>query len=571
MTKKKWIVRQPDQEKVSLLSRDLHGTSTLLCQLFVNRGMDTYGKTRHFFTPSPDDLNDPFLMRDMQKAVDRVIRAFDNREKILIFGDYDVDGTTSTAMLLRFFSKIFDSQLVSYYIPDRYKEGYGLSTDGLQFAQSQGISLIITVDCGITGNKIIEAGKPAGIDFIVCDHHLAGDQLPDAAAILNPLQPGCPYPYKGLCGCGVAFKLIQALCATLGLPEGDYIEYLDMVALATGADVVPVTEENRALVHLGLIKLNRNPCAGIKALKATNTRKDTYNLTRVIFGLAPKINAAGRMKHGALAVDLLSASDEHTAAQYAKTLSELNEERRSAEALITDEALLELRNESAGMQRFSTVIFNQSWHKGVLGIVASRLIETYHRPTIVLSAGDKYVSGSARSIRNFNIYNAIYKCRDLLINFGGHPAAAGLTLAHENLEPFKEKFESVVRGSATPELLQPCIYIDMEIALKDINFKFFNTLQRMEPFGQDNPRPVFVSRNVRVNKVRIVGEDHLKLELRIDDKQSIDAIGFRMKERYPDTGRSGNIDVVYTITENRWNGQISLQLKLLDFKGADEM
>lgn len=572
MTQKKWTIKQYDPEKVQTLQEQLVTTRERLCALLVTRGIYNFGEAKEFFTPSLSALHDPWRMKNMDLATDRLLTAIQKKEKILLFGDYDVDGTTSVAMMYRFLCSHYSSQLVDYYIPDRYKEGYGLSQDGIDYAFQNGISLIITLDCGITSHQLIEEAKTNNIDFIICDHHLPGSQLPEAFAILNPKQEGCSYPFKELCGCGVAFKFIMAICDKMQLTAECYLQYLDLVAMATGADVVPVRDENRIFTHFGLKRINKNTSAGIGAMIKLNSKNVCYTLTNVIFWLAPKINAAGRMDHGKHAVALLIEDDPAKAIELAKLLHDHNETRKQRDVLVTKEALEILEQREMMGARNSSVVYKEGWHKGVLGIVASRLIETFYRPTIVLTMGDKFVSGSARSIKGFNVYNAIYDCKEYLIQFGGHVAAAGLSLKPEDVDAFSLKFETVVSQTLSQELASPQIWIDLEIGLGEIDNSFFNAISRMEPFGHDNPEPIFITRDVILHsRSRIVGENHVRFEIQTPGNKFFAGIGFNMKDKFIKLNKEKPIDIVYTIAENEWNNQKSLQLKMIDFRPSETL
>lgn len=566
MNQKKWIIKETNSEKARALKEQLGQTGELFCALLVSRGLDTYEKVKSFFTPSLSQLYSPWTMKDMDRAVRRLLEAIQKEEKILLYGDYDVDGTAATAMMLRFLRSHYSDQLVDYYIPDRYTEGYGVSRGGIEYAISSGVNLVISLDCGITANEVIIDAVEDGIDFIICDHHLPGAEMPKATAILNPKQTDCPYPFKELCGCGVAFKFITAVAETI-CPDGDeHLQYLDLVALATGADVVPIVDENRILVHYGLKQLNENPCMGISALKATNPHISKYTLSHVIFGLAPKINAAGRMHHARIAVELFATGDDEIAKSHAMKLAMFNDHRKEQDESITREALAILRERESFVNMKSTVIYREEWHPGVLGIVASRLIERHYKPTIVLTMGKDYVSGSARSISGFNIHDAIRDCSEYLVRFGGHFAAAGLTLRHENVEPFTKKFEEIVSRTLLPEFSLPQLNIDLEIGLGDIDYRFFNTINRMEPFGQQNPEPVFITRNVRLSEYsRIVGENHVRFVIHSEKDKVHTGIGFNLKDKFEALNAVDTIDIVYSIKENVWNNQKSLQLRIIDF------
>lgn len=570
MIEKKWIVKQFDIQKAEELKERLGINNTTLCRLFVARGIDTFDKARAFFRPSLEQTHDPHKLKDMEKATGRISNAIERKEKILLIGDYDVDGTAATAMLFEFLSSVYRPGRISYYIPDRYKEGYGVSKDCLEYAAGTGVSLVITLDCGTSSGEIIEAGGKMGIDFIICDHHMAAKELPNAYAILNPKQPGCPYPFKELCGCGVTFKLIVALCDRLNLTTDYFLRYMDLLALATGADVVPILDENRIFVHHGLVKINDDPCAGIKALKELNPAITNYSLRDVIFGLAPKINAAGRMAHAGLAVELFTEKDPIRAKRIAQKLNDLNNLRREQEAGVTKDALSLLKDHQGAASTNATVVFKSGWHKGVLGIVASRLIETFYKPTIVLTTGDEYITGSARSIAGFNIYNALFGCKEFLVKFGGHFGAAGLSLKPENLTIFRKKFEKIVSDTLEDDLAVPRIMIDMELNLEDITGRFYKNVSRMEPFGHGNPRPVFVVRNVLPEPgTRIVGNAHVRFDFKTTGLRFIRGIGFNLRNKFEDLGAGRPLDFVFTIDENQWNGQRFLQLNILDFRIAN--
>lgn len=567
MNMKTWQVRPIDDAMVAALQAQLPGTSERLCALLVARGLHTHDLAKEFFVPALDTLHCPWKLQDMDKAVHRILTALKEGENILLFGDYDVDGTASVAMMYRFLAKHTLADRLSYYIPDRYTEGYGLSRAGIEYAIEKEVTLIITLDCGITGNELINHSSTAdGIDYIVCDHHLPGTELPRAVAILNPHRHDCSYPFKDLCGAGVAFKLLMALCERLGEPSSSYLCYLDLVALATGADVVPILGENRVLVHFGLERLNNNPCSGIAALKELNEKPGDYNLNRVVFNLAPKINAAGRMEHGRQAVRLLMEDDPEVVGEIARKLHDHNEVRRQHDLQVTKEAIELLRTYDPEGNSRSTVVYKEGWHKGVLGIVASRLIESYHRPTIVLTSGDHFISGSARSIAGFNIYEAICGCAEYLVHFGGHTAAAGLTIRPEQVEHFKKKFEAVVSDTLLPEHATPKLTIDLEIELHDINFLFYNSIRRMEPFGAGNPEPVFFTKSLLPRESRIVGSDHVRFVFLTTTGRYLTGISFNAKDKLNNITPGKRIDIAYTIDENIWNDKKSLQLKVIDFK-----
>ncbi len=552
-----------DEAAVQELHRSLR-IHPALCRLLVQRGLGTYDKSKAFFRPQLTDLHDPWLMKDMLRAVKRILQAIENNEKILVFGDYDVDGTTSVASMYQFLCKIYDPEKLDFYIPHRYREGYGISKLGIDFANENGFSLIVSLDCGIKSVELISYAKGMGIDFVVCDHHLPDHILPPAVAILNPKQPECDYPYKELCGCGVGFKLICALCDELQLPMQMAFDYLDLVATAIAADIVPMTGENRILAYYGLQKANDHPNPGIKALKDLSGLVKELHITNLVFMIAPRVNAAGRMDDARKAVQMFIAPDENIAKQYAEMLHSDNSERKEADKSITEEALQVIESHSHWVGRKSTVVYQPHWHKGVVGIVASRLIDHYYRPTIVLTQSGDYAAGSARSVPGFNLYEAIHACREHLLGYGGHFAAAGMTLEIDKVDAFREKFEEVVSATITEELLIPELLIDSELLFKDISPTFFKIISQMEPFGPENLRPLFVSRNVTdTGYSRIVKEQHLKFSLR-QDGFVMSGIGFGMADKFPLLENQQAVDIAFTLDENEWNGTRSIQLKVVD-------
>lgn len=562
---KRWRVLPVDNEKKGLLHESLK-INPLLCQLLVQRGIDTYDKAFRFFRPSLDELHDPWLMKDMQKAVDRIIHAFNNNERILVFGDYDVDGTTAVASFYSFLKQIH--QPVEFYIPHRYREGYGVSKAGIDFAGDNDFTLIVSLDCGIKSAELIAYAREKGIDFIVCDHHLPDDQLPPAVAILNPKQSDCEYPYKELCGCGVGFKLMQALADRLSLPATSYLQYLDLVATAIAADIVPITGENRILALHGLKKANENPNNGIKALCELSGLKpeQPLHIHNLVFMIAPRVNAAGRMDDARKAVEMFVAHSKEEAMKYAEMLHSDNSERKEADSSITQEALELIRTTAEWAECKSTVLFQPHWHKGVVGIVASRVIEHYYRPTIVLTQSGEYAAGSARSVPGFNLYEAIHACREHLVGYGGHFAAAGMTLELSQVDAFRKKFEDVVAASITPELLIPEIVIDAEIKFSDITWTFYNILCQMEPFGPENDRPTFLAKNVTdTGESRILKEQHLRVCLR-QGNHVYTGIGFGMAEKFQLLADRQPVDVVFKLDVNEWRDTKSLQLRLIDIK-----
>ncbi len=560
---KRWTILDASEEKESALRESLR-INQILCRILVQRGIETFDKARDFFRPGLDQLHSPWLMKDMDKAVQRVLLAFSRNEKILVYGDYDVDGTTSVACMYQFIKA--HHRKVDFYIPHRYREGYGISRAGVDFAKKNGFTLVIALDCGIKSIELIGYARSIGVEFVVCDHHLPDSRLPDAVAILNPKQSDCLYPYKELCGCGVGFKLISALCEKMDLPEETAFRYLDLVATAIAADIVPVTGENRILALHGLIKANADPNPGIKALIFLSGASLPLHIHNLVFLIAPRINAAGRMDDARKAVQLFIAPDFEEAKIFGEALHHDNTERKEADSSITVEALEMIHNNKDWQQRKSTVVYQPHWHKGVVGIVASRIIEYYYRPTVVLTQSGHYVAGSARSVPGFNLYEAIHACRDHLLGYGGHFAAAGLTLEKNQVDAFRDKFEEVVAGTITEDQLVPEIIIDSEIELKWITFPFFNILKQMEPFGPGNMTPVFVARNLMdTGHSRIVKEKHIRFSVRQGDT-TVTGIGFNLADRFPVVESKEPFDLVFKIDENEWQGQKSLQIRVEDVR-----
>jgi single-stranded-DNA-specific exonuclease len=533
--------------------------------LLVQRGIETFEDAKHFFRPSLDHLHDPFLMKDMDKAVARIEVAIANQENILVFGDYDVDGTTAVSLVSSYLKTYYPN--VATYIPDRYAEGYGISFKSIDFADDNGFTLIIALDCGIKSIDHVAYAKKRNIDFIICDHHRPGSTLPDAIAVLDPKREDCSYPYDELCGCGVGFKLIQALGSKRGETINDFIPYLDLVATAIAADIVPMTGENRVLSYFGLQVINSDPRPGIKAL-IHQIKKQTLDITDVVFIIAPRINAAGRIKHGNHAVALLTEFDFEQAQQFASEIEQYNSDRKDLDKQITKEGLLQIENNHE-KERFTTVIYQEDWHKGVIGIVASRLIETYYRPTLVFTkSGDKYAA-SARSVKGFDVYNALEACSDHLEQFGGHMYAAGMTLKEENYSVFKEAFEKQVQETIHPDMLIPEIEIDAEIDFADITPKLTRILKQFEPFGPQNMTPIFLTKNVKDTGYakRMGAEDeHLKLFVKQNNSEGIPAIGFGLGTKMDLTTNQKKFQAVYCIDENEWNGKISIQLRLKNIR-----
>ncbi|RAV27573.1 single-stranded-DNA-specific exonuclease RecJ [Sinomicrobium soli] len=554
----------PDRNTTEQLARKL-GVDELIATLLVQRGISGFEEARHFFRPSLSDLHDPFLMKDMDKAVARIEKAVSRGEKILVYGDYDVDGTTSVALMSSYLNSFYPG--LSTYIPDRYDEGYGVSYKGIDHAAGNGISLIIALDCGIKATDKIAYAAAKGIEFIVCDHHRPGAELPPAVAVLDPKRPDCNYPYDELCGCGVGFKLIQALASRKGQPVESLLPYLDLVATAIGADIVPMTGENRVLAYLGLKQINSAPRPGIKALTGSLDKKQ-LSITDVVFVIAPRINAAGRIKHGLHAVELLTETDTGRAAAFAAGIEQFNQDRKQLDKDITEEALQQIARQGE-QDRHTTVVCHESWHKGVIGIVASRLTETYYRPTLVFTRTGDRLAASARSVKGFDVYNALEQCADCIEQFGGHKYAAGLTLLPEQYENFKQKFETVVSRTITPELLIPEIAIDMQITLNDITPKCYRILKQFAPFGPGNPAPVFLTEGLEdTGYGKTVGENgkHLKVSVRQGDSPVFGGIGFNLGDKHSLIRNRNPFSAVYSVDENHWNGSVSLQLKLYDIK-----
>ncbi len=566
---KRWTIRETPAEKAKHLAEQLK-IHPVLCSILAQRGIDTYGTAKAFFRPQLTDLHDPLQMKDMDKAVARLTDAFRKNEKILVFGDYDVDGTTAVAIMFQFLQKIYNPQNVYYYVPHRYREGYGVSKQGIDFAYENDVALIVSLDCGIKSTSLVDYARTLNIDFIICDHHLPDKDLPKAVAILNPKQPDCHYPYKELCGCGIGFKLISALANRLGLSETTYISYLDLVATAIAADIVPITGENRILAYYGIKQANENPSAGIKALiQLSGFQKGIIHVNTLVFVIAPRVNAAGRMDDAKKAVQLFIEQDYEKALVLAGLLHNDNDDRKEADSSITEQALSIIDNNPELVKRYSTVVYQPGWHKGVVGIVASRLIEKYYRPTVVLTQSGEIVAGSARSVPGFNLYEAVHECREYLLGYGGHFAAAGMTMLPEQVAPFTMRFEEVVRSTIDPQQLIPLITIDAELNITDIKSSFYNIICQMEPFGPDNLRPVFICKNLAdTGYSRIVKEQHIRFSLR-QGNSTITGIGFQMAGKFPLLMQKKNIDIVFTIDENEWNGEKSLQIKVIDFRISD--
>ncbi len=558
------LLPKPDPQKTSDLAAAL-GVDTNIASLLLQRGIENFEQAKNFFRPSLTELHDPYLMKDMDKAVARIEQAIEHHENILIFGDYDVDGTTSVALVSSYLKTYYPQ--VHTYIPDRYAEGYGISYKGIDFASDNDFGLIIALDCGIKAIEKVAYASEKGVDFIICDHHRPGANIPKAKAVLDPKREDCDYPFKELCGCGVGFKLIQALANKRGLVIDDLLLYLDLVATAIGADIVPITGENRVLAHFGLQVMNSNPRNGFKAI-LKEIKKDILTITDVVFIIAPRINAAGRMKHGNHAVELLTETDLGLATKFAAEIEQFNKDRKDADKQTTIEALAQIEANKEE-DRFTTVVYSEKWHKGVIGIVASRLTETYYRPTLVFTKSGKKLAASARSVRGFDVYNALEACSEYIEQFGGHKYAAGLTLLEKDYANFKAKFESVVSETIDPKLLIPEINVNTEIGLDTITPKFYRILKQFAPFGPGNMTPVFMTQNLKdTGYGKCVGEDktHLRLTLKHTGLQQFVGIGFGLGKK-KDIACGGNpFKAVYAIDENHWQGRISLQLRLKDIQ-----
>ena len=560
---KRWHILEGDTAKVSALQNALK-IHPILCELLVQRGIQDFDKAKQFFRPSLTDLHDPWRMKDMDKAVARIEAAFEQNESIMVFGDYDVDGTTSVATLYQFLKTIGPN--IDFYIPHRYREGYGVSKMGIDYAKTTGISLIISVDCGIKSTELIAYAKDLGIDFIICDHHLPDAILPPAVAILNAKQINCTYPYKELCGCGVVFKLITALAQKYNLPDSSYLQYLDLVATAIAADIVPLTDENRTMAFFGLQKVNENPSHGILALLELAKQNSPIRISNLVFAVAPRINAAGRMDDAKKAVQLFIEKEYQSALAVASLLQQDNLDRREADTTISEEALAEIENDPTSLNKRSTVVFQPHWHKGVVGIVASRLIEKHYKPTIVLTQNGDIVSGSARSVQGFNLYEALHACKEHLLGYGGHFAAAGMTMSIDQLESFKIAFEKAVAERITPEQMVPEIQINAVLPLDQISMQFFQIIAQMEPFGPENMRPIFIAKQVRdTGYSKLVKEAHISFNL-TQGNNSVRGIGYNMPDKI-DIVKSGKpFDIVFQLQLNEWQGNQSVQLQVIDLK-----
>ncbi len=566
---KRWVVKEKgDTAVVKHLARAL-GVSESLANLMAQRNISSADEATAFFNPSLDFLHDPFLMKDMNIAVDRITTAVKKNERILVYGDYDVDGTTAVALMYSFLKEQYSN--VEYYIPDRYKEGYGVSIQGLDYAFQNNCKVVITLDCGIKAVEKVKYARTKGLDVIICDHHYPGEEIPKAIAVLDPKQPSCSYPYKELSGCGVGFKLIQAYSRVHGIPFNKIAHYLDLVAVSIASDIVPITGENRVMAYFGLKRLNEAPCTGLREIIRESEVTRALTIEDVVFKIGPRINAAGRMETGSKAVDLLVSSDTRLAIGISKEINNFNIERRSVDRIITTEAMRMIAEDQRKVNSRTTVLYNPTWKKGVIGIVASRLIETYYRPTVILTESNGFATGSARSVHGYDLYQAIESCSDLLESFGGHMYAAGLTLKKENIRPFMERFEQYVNSTITEEQLVPRIFIDTELSFSEINDEFFKTMSQFQPFGPENMSPVFVSRNIfDTGSGRMVGSsgEHLKLDLCQEStgQKSFSAIAFSQANHFEYIKGGNPFDICYSLEMNEFRGNRNLQLNVRDIK-----
>lgn len=562
---KRWVYKPlPPATQIAELSRTIN-VNPYLAAVLLQRGIDDTEKARQFFNPSLSDLHDPFLMKGMHRAVQRLHEAIDRGEKILIYGDYDVDGTTAVALVYLYLTSFYPH--CEIYIPDRHTEGYGISRQGVQYAHDNGFTLIIALDCGIKAADMVNLGSLKGIDFIICDHHLPDDNIPHAVATLDPKQPGCSYPYKELSGCGLGFKLMQAFARSFG-DEHEVFKYLDLVAASIASDIVPINGENRILAYHGIRKLNENPLPGLAALKEVARVNQVVDVTSIVFALGPRINAAGRVAHASAAVDLLISQTLEEAREKAGSVDDNNQMRRAYDLATTEEALAMVEANEALKKASATVLHKDTWHKGVVGIVAARCIEQYYRPTVILTTSDGKITGSARSIKDFDLYDALLQCSDLLEKFGGHRYAAGLTLLPENLEAFTHRFQLVAKQRLTPEMLKPLLEIDVNLPLKIITPAFVKILNRMAPFGPDNLRPVFAAQNVQVvHSLTAYNNRHLRFTVQQPgDDRLFQAVAFNMAEHYNRLAEGSTFSMAFTVEENTFNGNTYIQLKIKDIK-----
>ena len=564
----KWIYKpEPDEDIVDSISSSL-GFGTFESKILVLRGIDNYQKAREFFKPNLSDIHNPFLMKDMQIAVDRIATAIENGEKILVYGDYDVDGTTAVALMYLYLSKIVDKKYLDYYIPDRNSEGYGISTEGIDFAKENGFSLIIALDCGIKAIDKIEYAKNLGVDFIICDHHLPGDEIPQAVAVLDPKRKDCRYPFKELSGCGVGFKLCQGLNTIYKIPEAELFELTDLLAISIAADIVSMTGENRVLAKQGLKILRKSRNLGLRML-IPEDKLATFEISNIVFEIAPKINAAGRISHGKAAVELMVSDNLKQAQQIVNDIITLNDSRREMDMSSTTEALLQVE-ETGQVQNFTTIVYGSNWNKGVIGIVASRLIESYYKPTLVFTDGNNgEMVASARSVADFDVHDALESCSEFFLKFGGHPAAAGLSMEKDKFDLFREKFEKVVAEKIQEHQKEPSVKIDSDVHIDDLNKDFFNFHRKLAPFGPHNMKPVLVLKNQKVaGYVKTMGKDssHIKFYIRQESTgRNIECVGFKLG-KYADNFREKSFDIAFTAEENHWKGNVTYYLNIRDVK-----
>ena len=572
MMEKRWVVKEKGDFAVVKHLAGVLGVSESLANLMVQRNISSAEEAKTFFNPSLDYLHDPFLMKDMNIAVDRISTAIKKNERILVYGDYDVDGTTAVALMYSFLKEQYSN--VEYYIPDRYKEGYGVSYQGLDFAYQNNCKVVITLDCGIKAVEKVKYARSKGLDVIICDHHYPGEEIPKALAVLDPKQPSCSYPYKELSGCGVGFKLIHAFSRVHGIPFSKIAHYLDLVAVSIASDIVPITGENRVMAYFGLKRLNESPRTGLKEIIRESEVTKALTIEDVVFKIGPRINAAGRMETGRKAVDLLVSSDTLLATGISKEINNFNIERRNVDRIITTEAMRMISEDQRTVNSRTTVLYNPTWKKGVIGIVASRLIETYYRPTVILTESNGFATGSARSVQGYDLYQAIEACSDLLESFGGHMYAAGLTMKKDNIQAFMERFEQYVNSTITEDQLVPRIFIDTELSFSEINEDFFKTMSQFQPFGPENMSPVFISRNVcDSGSGRMVGSsgEHLKLDLCQEStgQKSFSAIAFSQANHFEYIKGGNPFDICYSLEMNEFRGNRNLQLNIRDIKTPD--
>jgi single-stranded-DNA-specific exonuclease len=562
---KRWIYKEiPDSHQIEQLSKSININSHL-STILLQRGISDFESAKKFFRPSLDQLHDPFLMKDMHQAVERLKKAINENEKILVYGDYDVDGTTSVSLVYSYLKNFYTN--CEFYVPDRYSEGYGISEAGIIWAEQNAFTLIIALDLGVKASDMVKLANFKGIDFIICDHHLPGDTIPNAIAVLDPKRPDCDYPFKELSGCGIGFKLLQAFARKYRNEEEIY-NFIDLVVVSIASDIVPINGENRILAHYGLQKLNQNPLPGLKALKDIAAIKTDLDISGVVFTLGPRINAAGRVAHAKGAVELLISKTEAEANEFAEKINIKNELRREFDLTITEEAIGMIEGDEMRRNAKSTVLFKNTWHKGVIGIVAARCVEKYYRPTVILTESNEKITGSARSVKDFDLYEAITRCGDLLDKFGGHKYAAGLTMDPKNLEAFRQRFEEVVASTLTEEMKTPSLEIDLPISFDALTPKFNSILKQMAPFGPENHRPVFEAKDVYVlNSLASFKDKHLRFTAAQEGNDSVfNAVGFDMMEHYTRMAAGDRFSLAYTLEENTFNGNISLQLRIKDIK-----